>query len=179
MLKYINFTKPALLILAGIMVLNVIITVVHIKFQQLKNTQLTNTKITLNLREQQLDCLTKNIYYEAGSEPFEGKVGVAQVTLNRAESSGFPGDICRVVYQKNIVYDKLICQFSWYCETSSRIKPVYGPAYAESYEVAKKVLLENFRLNILKDAMYFHATNITPNWNHEKIATIGHHIFYK
>ena len=31
----------------------------------------------------QLDCLTRNIYWEAASEPFEGKVAVAQVTLNR------------------------------------------------------------------------------------------------
>ena len=28
----------------------------------------------------QENCLTKNIYYEAGSEPFEGKIAVAQVS---------------------------------------------------------------------------------------------------
>ena len=34
--------------------------------------------ITAEFREHQLGCLAKNIYYEAGSEPFEGKVAVAQ-----------------------------------------------------------------------------------------------------
>jgi len=174
-----KYTKPFLLALAGIFVLNILITTINTKLDKLRNAEFSNSDITLAVRQQQLDCLAKNIYYEAGSEPFEGKVGVAQVTLNRAESSAFPNDICRVVYQKTVIYDKVICQFSWYCETASRIKPVYSKAYQESYEVAKKVLLENFRLNILKDAMYFHATNIAPNWRHQKLAQIGNHIFYK
>ena len=37
-------------------------------------------------RAKQLDCLTRNIYWEAATEPFEGKVAVAQVTINRVES---------------------------------------------------------------------------------------------
>jgi len=37
-------------------------------------------------RTQQLECLTRNIYWEAASEPFEGKVAVAQVTMNRVAS---------------------------------------------------------------------------------------------
>ena len=72
----------------------------------------STTPITAEVRERQLGCLAKNIYHEAGSEPFEGKVAVAQVTLNRAASGQFPGDVCRVVYQKNLMYEKVICQFS-------------------------------------------------------------------
>ena len=37
-------------------------------------------------RTRQLECLANNIYWEAASEPFEGKVAVAQVTMNRVES---------------------------------------------------------------------------------------------
>jgi hypothetical protein len=62
-------------------------------------------------RARQLDCLTRNIYWESATEPFEGKVAVAQVTINRVESGRFAPDICGVVYQKNMVYDKVICQF--------------------------------------------------------------------
>ena len=36
-----------------------------------------SSQITTAMRERQLACLSKNIYYEAGSEPFEGKVAVA------------------------------------------------------------------------------------------------------
>ena len=135
--------------------------------------------ITAEVRNKQLDCLAKNIYYEAGGEPFEGKVAVAQVTINRAESGQFPNDICKVVYQKNIVYEKVLCQFSWYCENASAMKPKNAAMFKESEMVARQVLLENFRLPSLKHALYFHATHINPKWNREKVAQIGGHVFYK
>lgn len=137
-------------------------------------------KITAIVRERQLGCLAKNIYHEAGSEPFEGKVAIAQVTINRSNSNGnFPGDICKVVYQKNIVYDKVLCQFSWVCDRAHTFKPKYPAIYDESMEVAKKVLLEGFRLPSLTDALYFHADYINPGWKRQRVAKIGRHIFYR
>ena len=126
----------------------------------------------------QLDCLTRNIYWEAASEPFEGKVAVAQVTMNRLESGRFGSSVCGVIYQKNIIYEKVICQFSWVCETTHKVKPVYQPLWAESELVAKKVLLENFRLPSLTHAIYYHADYVSPGWKKPKIDKIGHHIFY-
>lgn len=134
---------------------------------------------TLKERERQIQCLTQNIYWEAANEPFEGKVAVAQVTLNRAESGKFPDDVCKVVYQKNVVYEKVICQFSWYCETNHKVRPVYKPNYDEAEAVAKKVLLEGFRLDGLKEALYYHADYVNPKWNKQRVAVIGRHIFYK
>jgi spore germination cell wall hydrolase CwlJ-like protein len=131
-------------------------------------------------RTKQLDCLAKNIYYEAGSEPFEGKVAVAQVTLNRVQDGRFGSGVCGVVYQKNVIMEKVICQFSWYCEGAGRAKPVYPALWDESYEVAKKVLLENFRLGSVKDALYFHNDQVSPGWsNMQTLAKIGRHTFYK
>jgi spore germination cell wall hydrolase CwlJ-like protein len=136
--------------------------------------------VSMDDRSRQLECLAKNIYWEAATESFEGKVGVAQVTLNRVESGQFAKDICGVVYQKNIVYEKVVCQFSWYCEPHHRVKPVHPALYQESMEVAKKVLLEGFRLPGLKEALYYHADYVNPNWkNKEKIVKIGAHIFYR
>jgi spore germination cell wall hydrolase CwlJ-like protein len=156
-------------------------TVTKNKFQALEAEKAEMQKVrpvSSNDRERQLRCLTQNIYWEAASEPFEGKVAVAQVTLNRVASGQFPGDVCGVVYQKNIVYSKVICQFSWYCDGTHRVKPVYQPLYNESAEVAKKVLLEGFRLPSLKNAMYYHADYVQPGWGKKPIAKIGHHIFY-
>ena len=148
------------------------------KFDNLKQAREQASPITAQMRQAQLDCLARNIYHEAGYEPFEGKVAVAQVTINRAESGEFPSDICRVVYQKNVVYEKVLCQFSWYCDTASAKKPMNGPVYTESMEVAKKVLLEGFRLPDLKKALYFHGDYIQPNWNKKPVAKIGRHVFY-
>ena len=134
---------------------------------------------TADQRMKQLDCLAINIYKEAGYEPFEGKVAVAQVTINRANDPRFPKDICQVVYQKNYFYQNVVCQFSWYCDAVHKNRPVNPKAYDESYEVAKKVLLENFRLAGMKDALYYHADYVNPKWNKEKVGKIGRHIFYK
>ena len=146
---------------------------------KLSRSEVTETtQVTLEMRERQLACLSKNIYHEAGSEPFEGKAAVAQVTINRANSGSFSGDICKVIYQKNIVYEKVLCQFSWVCDRTTTFKPVNKAAYAESEAVAKKVLLEGFTLPSLKNALYFHGDYINPNWGKKPVAHIGRHIFY-
>jgi spore germination cell wall hydrolase CwlJ-like protein len=156
-------------------------TLTATKFSGLKekNGYYSQDVVSIKTREQQLDCLAINIYREAGYEPFEGKVAVAQVTLNRVQAGKFGKDVCGVVYQKNVVMERVVCQFSWYCDSTHRNRPVNKEAYNESYEVAKKVLLEGFRLSVLKDALYYHATYVNPRWNLEKIGTIGQHIFYK
>ena len=158
-----------------------LVAVTKNKFEGLKAEKAEMAKVkmvTATDRERQLRCLTQNIYWEAASEPFEGKVAVAQVTMNRAASGQFPGDVCAVVYQKNVIYSRVVCQFSWYCDGTHRVKPVYQPLYRESEEVAKKVLLENFRLPSLKNAMYYHADYVKPGWGKTPIAKIGRHIFY-
>lgn len=138
----------------------------------------TKSYVSVENVDRTLDCLAINIYREAGHESFEGKVAVAQVTLNRVDNPRFPKDVCAVVYQKNIIMEKVVCQFSWYCTGMSDKKPK-DQAYQESYAVAKKVLLEGFRLDSLENALYYHAVYVNPNWPYKKITTIGNHIFYK
>lgn len=124
--------------------------------------------------KQQVDCLTDNIYYEAGYEPDEGKQAVALVTLNRLQDERFGKDICSVVKQKV----KSTCQFSWYCEGKKAIRNVFV------YNEAKKIALfvyanyENMR-DITDGALYYHADYVNPRWKLEKTTTIGRHIFYK
>lgn len=153
--------------------------VIHFKFERLRtgSSEFPIKFATMAEREKQLLCLTKNIYFEAAGEHFEGKVAVAQVTLNRVNSGKFPNDICEVVFQKHVALNKIVCQFSWYCEPGPKIVK-RNPAFIESEEVAKKVLLENYRLPSLHSAMYYHADYVKPNWNLPKITKIGKHIFY-
>lgn len=172
--------KYFLVCLAAVLVGNVLFKIVEYKFDNLKSQpEFTPSKISLDVRQRQLECLARNIYFEAAKEPFEGKVAVAQVTINRAESGKFPEDICRVIYQKNVFMEKVVCQFSWYCDGAGKMKPLHGPVYDECYNVAKKVLLEGFRLESLNEAMYYHANYVSPGWGKQQIAKIGNHIFYK
>jgi len=174
----IRIIKLVVFILAIMLVTFAGIKAVNYKLDTLKTAREQASPVTAELRQKQLNCLARNIYHEAGGEPFEGKVAVAQVTINRAESGEFPSDICQVVYQKNIVYEKVLCQFSWYCSSASINKPMNGPIYTESMEVAKKVLLEGFRLPSIKHALYFHGDYVNPKWGKQPVAKIGRHIFY-
>ena len=173
----VQTAKVLLMVLALVLSVFMLKWVVVDKLNRYEATE--SSQITTAMRERQLTCLATNIYYEAGNQPFEGKVAVAQVTMNRTESGLYPADICKTIYQKNIVYEKVLCQFSWVCDRAVIARPVNRANFKESEEVAKKVLLEGFRLPSLKDAMYFHGDYINPGWNREKIAKIGNHIFYK
>jgi spore germination cell wall hydrolase CwlJ-like protein len=150
------------------------------KFESLRERGGLYSKDVVSIKtvERHLDCLALNIYREAGHEPFEGKVAVAQVTMNRVAHPEFPKDVCGVVYQKTTAI-KTVCQFSWYCDSTHRNRPVNKEAYAESYAVAKKVYLEGFKLDILNDALFYHADYVNPRWNLDKIGKIGVHIFYR
>lgn len=158
----------------------IVIAVCNNKLDELRSgvEAMPNGYVLAQERIKQLECLTRNIYWEAASEPFEGKVAVAQVTMNRLESGRFGDSVCGVIYQKNVFYEKVVCQFSWVCETTHKTRPVHQPLWRESELVAKKVLLENFRLPGLKDALFYHADYVSPGWKLPKIDKIGRHIFY-
>lgn len=164
-----------------IFVAMVLYVVMNIKFENIKDTPILKSPksyVSINNVDKTLDCLALNIYREAGNESFEGKVAVAQVTLNRVDHHAFPKDVCGVVYQKNVIMEKVVCQFSWHCMNFASNKP-NDASYKESYAVAKKVLLEGFRLDSLDKALYYHAVYVKPNWPYTKITQIGNHIFYK
>jgi len=165
------------ILLSILAVMFLVTAVTNYKFKKLSGED-NYQFVSVESVKKDLDCLALNIYREAGHEPFEGKVGVAQVTLNRVADSKFPNTVCGVVYEKTAVYSKVICQFSWYCDANHRNRKINQEAYADSYEVAKKVYLEGFKLPSLEPALYYHADYVSPNWRLERITKIGAHIFY-
>ena len=176
--KLFRFTA---FIMGLVVVAMLVQSITQTKMAKLREGQMLSSPdiVSIKTRERQLECLAMNIYREAGHENFEGKVAVAQVTMNRASHPSFPKDVCAVVFQKSVIMDRVICQFSWYCDTAHKARPVNPKAYDESMAVAKKVLLEGFRLDVMKEALYYHANYVNPQWNLEKIGTIGNHIFYR
>lgn len=129
--------------------------------------------------DREVECLTRNIYFEAGNESFRGKLAVAQVSINRSQDARFPSTVCSVVQQVTKKGGKVICQFSWYCTDKRHAKIfVYSHQYQESASVARLVLLDGLRLDHLSNALYFHAKHVNPKWGKKHVATIGNHIFY-
>jgi spore germination cell wall hydrolase CwlJ-like protein len=117
---------------------------------------------------QELECLATNVYHEARGEPYLGQLAVAQVTLNRVETKGFPDSICSVVYQPS--------QFSWTLFKSSITEKA---AYQQALSVAKHAL--ETTIDVTNGALFFHTVQIRrPVWakSYEEAIVINNHIFY-
>lgn len=123
----------------------------------------------------EVECLAKNIYFEAGGEPYAGKVAVAEVTLNRVRSGGYPNTVCGVVYQKT----KGTCQFSWVCEGKKRVN-IRAASWRESMKISQNFLVAKRESDIVGNAKFFHAHYVDPNWSRTKtfVKRIGNHLFY-
>ena len=133
----------------------------------------------------ELECMSKNIYFEAAMESTAGKLAVAQVTLNRVKSKHYPNSVCEVVYEGphyasgHPKRDR--CQFSWYCDGKHDTPSVGGRMWGQSQQVAKYVLENKELLDITDGATHYHADYIeNPRWAiaRHKTMQIDTHIFY-
>ena len=141
-------------------------------------------KVSLNLpqyeeltqhQKTEVDCLTQNIYREAGIEPESGMIAVGLVTMNRVKTLGFPKTVCKVVKQKT----NSTCQFSWVC--IKKLPRIDQQIYSYSRSIAIRVF---FNHRIIDDstlgALFYHADYVSPRWTKLEVTTkIGRHIFYK
>lgn len=129
-----------------------------------------NTNSRIKYTPAEVDCLTKNIYYEAGVESRTGKYAVGHVTMNRLKSGKWGNNVCQVVYAKK--------QFSW---TLNKKLPKPNKAlWNESREIAIDVL-NGSGVKGLDRSMFYHADYIkTPKWasNKHYVGQIGQHKFY-
>ena len=141
-----------------------------------------------------LDCLAKNIYFEAGVESTAGKLAVANVTINRILSKEYPNTVCGVVKEGRHYYSaksetwqpfRDMCQFSWYCDGRGD-NPNPGKTWESSMGLAKIVLRKHHQdvlIDITDGATHYHANWMEsfPRWSaeHKKVASIDRHIFYK
>lgn len=131
--------------------------------------------VDINISSKDVDCLAKNIYYEAGAEPEEGKVAVAMVTINRVRDGRFGKTICSVVDQRTVRVktievseEKLVhtgffgtpekqkiktyvtqnaevCQFSWRCMFVKKPKDT-DARWEASREVAERLLKGDYSM---------------------------------
>jgi hypothetical protein len=126
---------------------------------------------TVILSQQDKNCLIRNVFYEAGSEPYAGKIAVAHVTWNRVRSGQWGNTVCQVVHAPN--------QFSWTAQSSARHRAPVGPHW-EATRQAVYDFLDGLRVSGLHRSMNFHAVHVRPDWARpdRQVARIGGHVFY-
>jgi spore germination cell wall hydrolase CwlJ-like protein len=121
--------------------------------------------------KQEAKCLALNIYYEGRGEPYNGRLAIANATINRINYPAYPTTICGVVYQPG--------QFTW-TTVEHGLKNPYSWYLAN--KLARKVIQNH--LQDVKDntegAVSFHTLTVHPD-SHNMVPTIviGHHIFLR
>lgn len=132
---------------------------------------------------EEIECLAKNIYFEARNESEEGMIAVAQVTKNRVENPNYPKTYCGVVWQvtKNKRTGKKVAQFSWTLDGKPDV-PHNQDIYSESLLIAEKMLQNKLNSDIIpEDVYHYHAVYVKPRWasRMQRVAKIGNHLFYR
>ncbi|MEH7388015.1 cell wall hydrolase [Bacillus sp. JJ1521] len=128
-------------------------------------TEVKSVSSTYSFSTEELDLLARIVRAEAQAEPFEGKVAVAAVVLNRLESPKFPNTIQGVIYQRG------------------QFQPVGNgainkPADEESKKAVQAALTE--MRYIAKEALFFYnPVTATSRWLDSRTTAvkIGRHVF--
>lgn len=139
--------------------------------EEIKQVVLAHNSIRIKYNQKDVECLARNIYWEAGVEDMTGKIAVGNITVNRVKTRYWGKHICDVVYSKD--------QFSWTKERRRAWVKLKGKTWIES-QTAAKAVLDGIAVKQLDKALYYHADYVTPNWrdHSKKVTKIGKHIFY-
>lgn len=124
--------------------------------------------------QQQIQCLARNAYFEAGNQSTTGKIAVSNVVMNRVDDKRFPNTPCGVINQKA----RGVCQFSWVCQGKKYIRN--QKTYAEAKHTAVRVYYKDIS-DVTSGAKFYHANYVRPSWSRvfKRTVVIGDHIFYK
>lgn len=125
----------------------------------------------------QWGCLAQALYFEARGESIKGQVAVAEVIMNRVDSSQYPDTVCGVVNQGT--GRKYACQFTYTCDGIAEKINEPG-AYARVGKIARAVL-SGLPRKLTHGATHYHTTAVNPRWArvYDHVTTIGVHRFYR
>ena len=127
--------------------------------------------------DDQWECLTEALYFEARGETIEGMFAVGEVILNRVKSSSFPTTVCKVVNQGT--GQRYACQFSYTCD--GKLETVHEPHAWDMVGRIARLLLDGAPSDLTHGATFYHARYVSPSWasRFAQTASIGSHLFYR
>lgn len=126
--------------------------------------------VLANVDSREINCLAKNIYFEARGETSTGMAAVGQVTRNRVNSGSYPDSYCRVIYQKD--------QFSW---TRHKPKVDYSDkSWQQAKVIAAYTYYVGWPYDLVENATHFHSGK-SAEWTKKlhKVKSLGNHKFYR
>jgi len=122
-------------------------------------------------------CLTEALYFEARGETLKGQFAVAEVILNRVDSSSFPNSVCGVIHQGT--GKRYQCQFTYTCDGYPEAIREPG-AWTRVGKVAR-IMLDGATRGLTEGATHYHTRAVSPRWARKfpLTASIGVHRFYR
>ena len=127
-----------------------------------------NKSTECKLTDDEVNLIAGVVHAESKGEPFEGKIGVASVILNRLYNPQFPKSVKEIIYQNN----------AFSCVKNGNID---NKPDNEAYEAVMAAIKGN---DPTKNAVFFYnPRTASSSWmqaapKNESI-TIGRHIFFK
>ena len=141
-----------------------------------------SSKVTkVSIPKDELQCMAENIYYEAATQSYVGKIAVGMVVLNRVKTPGYPDTACKVIYEGSQNVHTSACQFSWTCAPHKGIDKS-GVYWHQSLAAAKDLLTKKESIiDVTEGATSYHADYVSPAWSKTLhfVTQIDQHIFYK
>jgi spore germination cell wall hydrolase CwlJ-like protein len=115
-------------------------------------------------------CLAMNVYFEGRSESYDGQKLIAEVTMERVYTDGFPKTVCDVVWEDGA--------FSWTQDGKSD-RPKDIDAWLTAQIIANETLL--YGCELCSGATYYHSRDVLPYWADDMVMVgmYGNHVFYK
>ena len=122
-------------------------------------------------------CMTEALYFEARGETVRGQFAVAEVILNRVESTRFPDTVCGVIRQGT--GKRYQCQFTYTCDGYS--ETIREPRAYERVGKVARAALDRQAPALTEGATHYHTTAVRPRWSktYTRTARIGEHLFYR
>ena len=122
-----------------------------------------------------LFCLAMTIFFEARDQPLAGQQAVAEVVMNRVESTRFPDTVCEVVFQHkqfSFTHDGLSDDYTKHTGN------VFDRQAIDIAETIAESTLKGDRLGMTSS--HYHARSVSPYWAsvYHVDGRIGDHIFY-
>lgn len=160
---------PAIAITVGILMLHP----AHLSAREVQSYLQRPQEVTMETltrqQQQDLECMTRNIYHEARGTNHNNQLAVALVVMNRHRITG--QTLCQVIYSPG--------QFAW---TRRRPGVIREPdAWDRARSIAYMVMFSGDVHDITRGATHFHERNILPDWSRRSSQriVIGSHVFVR
>ena len=149
------------------------------------------TDYLIRYKQQDIDCMTANIFFESRNQSLDGKKLVAKSVMNRVlngkYTQGKDNTLCNVItagIKRDNVPVRNMCQYSWYCDGISDRPNLKNKAEFNAWTLSNKIAIAMLNGSMTYDSVltHYHTYAVSPSWKFSPkmiyINRVGVHLAY-